>query len=246
MTRSVGWIVTAIAIGVGTAQAQTVLPQMRVTSDIDAPYVDLPPDEGLPPPRVYGPRYGGPAYDRPAYDEPRYAPTLLPPTEVYGILRRTGYAPLGIPQQRGFVYTISVINPDGDDGRLVIDARTGRILRFMPAYRMGDRMNEQVTVAYGPPAPPPMTDLRGPPRPPAPLPRVATRTPSVPLPKPMPRAVAAPKAAATVAAPSKPAPADAQASVQTLAPAAPPVIEAKPPAPTVQPTQEMPAAQGLE
>ena len=245
MTRSVGWIVTVIAIGVGTAQAQIVLPQMRATSDIDAPYVDLPPDEALPPPRIYGPRYGGPSYGGPAYDEPRYAPTILPPTEVYGILRRTGYSPLGIPQQRGFVYTISVISPDGDDGRLVIDARTGRILRFMPAYRMGDRMSDQVTVAYGPPAPlPPITDLRGPPRPPAPLPRTASRTPAVPLPKPMPRAVATPKAAAIVAAPAKPA--DAQASVAAPVPAAPPtVIEVKP-SPTVQPTQDMPAAQGLE
>ena len=38
---------------------------------------------------------------------------------------------------RGFVYTIAVIDRGGEDGRLIIDARNGRIIRFMPAYRMG-------------------------------------------------------------------------------------------------------------
>ena len=65
-------------------------------------------------------------------------PTLLPPQEVYTVVRDSGFSPLGIPQLRGLVYTISVIDRGGDDGRLVIDARTGRIIRFMPAYRMGD------------------------------------------------------------------------------------------------------------
>ena len=68
---------------------------------------------------------------------------LLPPPEVYTVVRENGFSPLGIPRQRGFVYTISVIDRDGDDGRLVIDARTGRIIRFMPAYRMGDNINRR-------------------------------------------------------------------------------------------------------
>jgi len=33
------------------------------------------------------------------------------------------------------VYTIAVMDRRGDDGRLVINARNGRIIRFMPAYR---------------------------------------------------------------------------------------------------------------
>ena len=37
-----------------------------------------------------------------------------------------------------------MIDRGGDDGRLVIDARTGRILRFMPADRMGDNFNEDM------------------------------------------------------------------------------------------------------
>ena len=84
---------------------------------------------------------------------PRYGPSLLPPQEVYTVVRESGFSPLGIPQQRGLVYTISVIDSGGDDGRLVIDARTGRIIRFMPAYRMGDNFNEDLTATYGPVGP---------------------------------------------------------------------------------------------
>ena len=53
------------------------------------------------------------------------------------LLRESGFSPLGIPHQRGFVYTIAVIDRGGEDGRLVIDARNGRIIRFVPAYRHG-------------------------------------------------------------------------------------------------------------
>ncbi len=283
MTKWLGLIVTAgIAIAAGAASAQGVYPRggYGTASDLDGsysdrpypgrpyadrPYVDVPPYAGLPPdgPRPLPPRILEPRYGERAYDEPGYAPALLPPTAVYGILRDRGYSPLGIPQQRGLVYTISVISPEGSDGRLVIDARSGRILRFMPAYRMGDRMDEESNNAYGPVrAPPPIAGLGGAPRPPMLVPRVATRTPNVPLPKPVPpRAVAspaqpvAPKAAAATP-PATKKPADAQASIPqppaatTTAPvpAAPPaVIEAKPATPPViQPTQDMPPAQGLE
>ena len=73
--------------------------------------------------------------------------------EVYAIVRESGFSPLGIPQQRGLVYTISVIDRGGDDGRLVIDARSGRIIRFLPAYRMGDNFNEDLNLAYRPVGP---------------------------------------------------------------------------------------------
>ena len=87
------------------------------------------------------------------------------------MLRENGFSPLGIPQQRGFVYTIAVIDRSGDDGRLVIDARNGRIVRFVPAYRMGDNFNEDMTATYGPAGPlPPVSPVRGPPRPPVSIP----------------------------------------------------------------------------
>ena len=74
---------------------------------------------------------------------------LLPPPEVYTVVRESGFSPLGVPQQRGFVYTIAVVGRDGDDGRLVIDARNGRIVRFMPAYGWATISMTAVTTTYG-------------------------------------------------------------------------------------------------
>ena len=164
-----GWVMSAgLVFTAAAANAQVLVPYEigrsphEVVSDVDGPYAAMPPEAA-------GPRYG---------------PTLLPAPEVYTIVRESGFSPLGIPQQRGLVYTISVIDRGGDDGRLVIDARTGRIIRFMPAYRMGDNLNDALTATYGPVGPlPPISMTRGVPRPPASVPRVASRTPSVPLPK---------------------------------------------------------------
>ena len=227
-----GWVVSAGLVLAATA-ANAQMSRYSLVSDVDGPYAAMPRE--APPP----PRYGG--------------PMLLPPQEVYTIVRESGFSPLGIPQRRGLVYTISVIDRGGDDGRLVIDARTGRIIRFMPAYRMGDNFNDDMTVTYGPVGPlPPVSRVRGAPRPPASIPHVASRTPLVPMPKaPPPRAgeirplsaQPAPEPAQQSAA-VQAKPADAQAAVpQTAAPA---VVEAKPAAPQIQPTQEMPKVQGLE
>lgn len=194
--------------------------------------------------------FGGPgpyAAMPPDAPVPGYGPRLMPPIEVYTVVRENGFSPLGVPQQRGLVYTIAVIDRGGDDGRLVIDARTGRIIRFMPAYRMGDNSyNNDPAVTYGPVGPPPpVRAVRGPPRPPASIPRVASRTPSVPTPKPSPHAVGEPKAAPVAATPA-PAPVQQSAAAQPApAAAAPAPVEAKPPV-QIQPTQEMPKAQGLD
>ncbi|WP_439396242.1 hypothetical protein ACRQ5Q_04635 [Bradyrhizobium sp. PMVTL-01] len=236
----------ALALAAGTAQAQ-VPPSgisggaMIVVSDFEGPYA--PPDAAPPPPPRYG--YG--------YDEHGPAPALLPSTEVYAVLRDNGFLPLGIPRLRGSVYTIAVVDRRGDDGRLVIDARDGRIIRFMPAadaYGMAPPHEERAVGSYGPQTalPPPTMIRSGPPRPPAPIPHVAKRT--VPLPK------AAPQRGETPVAPVAQQPAQAQAPQQTAAvqakpaeaapqAAAPTVGEPKP-APTIHPTQEMPAAQGLD
>jgi hypothetical protein len=219
-----GWAVSAGLVFVAAAANAQVLaptgPATRV-SDVGAPYAAMPPEA---PPPGYGPSYGS---------------RLLPPPEVYTIARKSGFAPLGIPQQRGLVYTISVINSAGDDGKLVIDARSGRIIRFIPVYRMGDNFNGDLDVAYGAvgPLPPPTnSSYRRAPRPPLPIPHVASRS-APPLPK-------APAHAGPEAAP-------AQQSAATAKPAEP---QASPPSSTVgvakpsvqiMPTQEMPAAQGL-
>jgi hypothetical protein len=234
MKLSLGWMISAGVIVAATAAgAQTMSPQNGVSpyssvSDVGRPYAAMPPDS-MP---------------------PRYAPAVLPPREVYTVVRENGYAPLGAPQPRGMFYSIAVIDPNGDDGRLVIDARDGRIVRFMPAYRMGD----EAALSYGAPgpmAPPPVTAFRGVPRPPASVPRVASRSPTgVPLPKAMPRAVAEPKPTAPVAATPAPAPVQQQSAAApptavTPQVAAPAPAAAKPSA-QILPTQAMPKAQGLD
>jgi hypothetical protein len=225
-----GWTTSAALFFVAaTAHAQVLTPyeigqpRASVVSDVGSPYAAMPPEAPVP---GYGPSYG-----------PSYGPRLLPPAEVYTIARESGFSPLGIPQQRGLVYTISVIDRGGEDGRLVIDARSGRIVRFLPANRMGDNFNEDLNVAYGPVGPLPVnTNYRRVPRPPLPVPHVASRS-AVPK---------APPAAAKAAA------APAQQSAATAKPAE---VQAPPPSSTVgvakpsvqlQQTQEMPKAQGLE
>ncbi|WP_164936766.1 hypothetical protein [Bradyrhizobium vignae] len=245
-----------LAASAGHAQVPasgTVGGAVIAVSDFDGPLAS---PEATPPPR-YG--YG---YD---YEERGPAPVLLPSTastEVYAVLRENGFSPLGIPRLHGSVYTIAVIDRRGDDGRLVIDARDGRIIRFMPAsdaYGMAPPYEERAVGSYGPQTalPPPTMIRSGPPRPPASIPHVAKR--AVPLPK-----AAAPRSEAPVAAakPVEPTaqqarapeaqPAQAQSAQQTAAvqakaaeAAAPTVAQAKP-GPTILPTQEMPAAQGLD
>ena len=165
-----GWVMAAgLMLWVTAANAQVLAPYETgrrpyfAVSDVAGPYAGLPPEAPV----------------------ARYGPMLLPPTEVYAIARESGFSPLGIPRQRGLVYVIAVVDRGGDDGRLVIDARTGRVIRFVPAYRMSSNFYEGYD-PYAPPGPPPAGTFRGEPRSQLPAPRVASRTPPVPLPKPTP------------------------------------------------------------
>jgi len=249
--------VAAAALALVVAAAEAQVPANGIVggatiavSDFDGPYG--PPDAVPPPPPRFGYGYG--------YEERGPAPALLPATEVYAVLRDNGFSPLGIPRLRGSVYTIAVIDRRGDDGRLVIDARDGRILRFMPAadaYGMAPAYEGRAVAPYGPQSalPPPTVVRSGPPRPPAPIPRVASRT--VPLPKAAPPRGQAPVAAVKPAEPAvqqaqapQPQPAQTaavQAKPTEAAPqAAAPTVEQAKPAATIPPTQDMPPAQGLE
>jgi hypothetical protein len=223
MKRFVGWAVSAGLMFAATAANAQMLAPYRAVSDFDGPYAapyGAPPP---PPPPVYN--YGG------------YAPALLPPTEVYAVLRDNGFSPLGIPHQRGMVYTISVVDRNGEDGRLVIDARNGRIIRFMPAWGPGwgrepsggpnpydESFNAAPAPGYGAEvALPPPTVIRGVPRPPATVPHVASR--AVPLPAPKPAVARAVE------------PAQRSAAVETK-PATPPAAQpSSPPAPATQTAQ---------
>ena len=269
-----GWVLAAgLALTASAASAQVLGPS-RV-SDFGGPYVDgpyrggpyyAPPPAEVAPPPPPAPRYGygpGPGYGAPGYG-PGYAPAaLVPPHEVYNIIREAGFSPLGMPQQRGFIYTIAVIDRGGEDGRLVIDARSGRILRFVRAWQHGAPYEGAWNSSYGPPGPLPPGATRSSLKPPAPAPHVASR--SVPVPKPSPLAAkpaaepAKPAVEAAKPAPapvaSKPAPepstqqaAATQAKPAEAAPATTATVgqtQAKP-APVILPTQEMPKAQGLE
>lgn len=265
-----GWVLAAGLALTATAASAQVLGPSRV-SDLSGPYVDgpyrggpyyaPPPAEVVPPPPP--PRYG---YDG---NSPGYAPgyggavALLPPHEVYNIIREAGFSPLGIPRQRGLIYTIAVIDRGGEDGRLVIDARSGRILRFMPAWQNGAPYDGGAwNSSYGPPGPlPPAPGLRSDARATVSAPHVASR--SVPVPKPSPlagRPAERAKPAEAAAAKPIPEPVASQPAGESptqqatatqvkpaeAAPASTATTGETPAKPAILPTQEMPKAQGLE
>ena len=228
-----GSLAAGLVLFAAGAQAQVLVPHeagrspYAAASDFDSPYAAVPP--GVP-----GPRYGS-------------GPSLLPSTEVYAVLRDNGFSPLGIPRLRGFVYTIAVLDRGGEDGRLVIDARNGRIIRFVPAYRMGGNFmggnfNEQPPAIFGSrEAPPPAHDVAGSTRPPRSAPQVASR--AVPVPKANPLAAKpAPEPAQQSAAPA-PKPVEVQAAAPQAVTTG--SVPAKP-APQIAPTQDLPKVQGLE
>jgi hypothetical protein len=137
-----GWAMSAgLIVAASAANAQMLAPtdvgraHYRAASDVQgpAPYAGLPPE--------------APAT--------RYGPALLPPLEVYTVVRENGFSPLGIPRQRGYVYVIAVIDRAGEDGRLIIDARNGQIIRFVPAFRAGGYYGEDYPPPYGPAGPGP-------------------------------------------------------------------------------------------
>ena len=137
-----GSLAAGLVLLAGGAQAQVPgpyengRPRYTAASDFGAPDAVAP--QPVPGPQyVPGPRYG-------------YGPSLLPSTEVYSVLRDNGFSPLGIPRLRGFVYTIAVIDRGGADGRLIIDARNGRIIRFLPAYRTATISTRSRALSAGP------------------------------------------------------------------------------------------------
>ena len=243
MKFTVGCMTAVGLMLASTAQAQ-VLPPMRgdavQISDVEdaGPYAAMPPRYREP-----GPSYS----DGPPRDGYGYAPAILPPQEIHAILREAGFSPLGALQQRGPVYTVAAVDRRGDDGRMVIDARSGRILRFTPAYQMGERIHMDTVARYGSPsASPELPQYRRPPfdantggnapsaaAPPAQQ-KVASRTATVPLPKPPPvRAVATPAKPVAV---EKPPVIDKPIAEKPAEP-----VAAPPPAPVQQSAVTQPA-----
>lgn len=254
-------LAAALAVAVGApALAADNLPE-----EADDLRIPGPPPEDVPLQRPYLPPYAPPPrYERSTLD----TRPVLPPYQVVTILRTTGYAPLGPVARRGWIYTLAALDPNGDDGRLIIDARTGRVMRFIPAMAVDERLNARLDEVYGPPAPPPVVtasgyetrrgsllDLRRSPRPPTPVPHAARR----PAPKAASRSqppAAAPQArqpvtAAPAAAQAKPpaAPRTAESQPATVGAAAASAPQPSPSAPStlkLWPTQAMPEVQPLE
>jgi len=267
LRHSAGWAASAMLVVAATAaNAQGLGARYQAASDVAAPYVGGPPP--APPPVYYGapPAYGPPAAYAPP---PGYGPPPpLPVQEVYAVLRDNGFSPLGAPYQRGLTYVIAVLDRGGEDGRLVIDARNGRIISFTPAFRWSNGYYGERHGYYGdryaPPPPygppgilPPMAPISGEARPPVSVPHLTSR--SVPLQQSKPALAGKPEAAPQKSAavemkPAAPAPKPAAAAPSTVQAAVPltsaqaaTVLAPEPkPAPAIAPTRPMPKVQGLE
>lgn len=219
------------------------MPDVHVNVDVEG---DIGPSPT--PPRFVYPR--GPfATIRPGrFDPPIAEGPGVPPPEVARILRSTGFSLLGQINRRGWVYTVAVINPRGDDGRLIIDARTGAILRFIPAYAVNARLDDQLGAIYGPPGPPPV--LEEVPRgvhPPSAGHKAAERKAAAKLASRIPVNSPLPVRGKPSDARAEMKPAAAPPGVTTTAavPSAPPSDNA-PPALKLWPTQAMPDVQSFE
>lgn len=242
---------------------------MPMVGDIPMPdvHVSVNMDDDIGPPPPPRPHFAYPRGPYAALPPARFAPPTeggpsVSPPEIARMLHSTGYTLLGQINRRGWVYTVSVINPRGDDGRAIIDARTGAVIRFIPAMAVNARLDEQLGTLYGPPGPPPVA--REIPRstlPPAPVPRTSKR--DVP-PKLADRMPVNSQPSVTSSIPSKPEPAkpeaaksSASAAVTTgIAPSSRPAEQQaapSPPAPSqparemkLWPTQAMPDVQPLD
>jgi hypothetical protein len=169
---------------------------------------------------------------------------VLPPYEILAILRTTGLEPLSRPWRHGpWLYTLHAVNPSGREVKVIVDARTGRVLHVLPV--LVQRYVLPPSYGYGPPpgqianAPdgygansriatkPPSVEgpaMRGLPAgalpavpvPAAAPPRSTAQAGPPPLPRPRPKLAAAESTPAIIAAPQAPPPQ-----------AAPPQVEAK-------------------
>ena len=86
-----GWVLAAGLVFASAAANAQVSAPYSLTSDIEGPYA--------------GARGSYAAVLPEAPPRPADGPRLLPPLEVYTVLREGRFSPLGIPRLRGFVYT---------------------------------------------------------------------------------------------------------------------------------------------
>ena len=217
------------AAGITVTHAADDLPPMDAPVAAGPPIVEERPayDDG-----AY--RAGGPyaAIPREPLARPGIQRPAVPPSQVAALMRSFGYAPLGRISRRGEVYSVAALNRYGDDGRLLVDARTGRIMRFVPAMAVDDDFDDVISQRY---VPPPFFSSRRL-RPPLGIPRVASRPP-------VPATVATSRPKAPPSAQQQAAVKPPNAAVST----APATAEAKPSVPpSLLPTGALPPVQPLE
>src|SRR5712692_2332433 len=79
---------------------------------------------------------------------PGYA--AMPPYEVMAIVRAAGMRPLSPPLRNGPTYMLRALDPAGQEVRVVVHARSGRIARVAPMF--GPRYAGPIAPPpYGPP-----------------------------------------------------------------------------------------------
>ena len=168
---------------------------------------------------------------------------VLPPYEILAILHSAGLEPLSRPWRHGpWVYTLRAVNSSGREVKVIVDARTGRVLHVLPVLvqryvlppsygrppagqiaNVPDGYGANSRIAAKPPSVegPPVKGLPAGALPAVPVPVAAPPRPTAqagppPLPRPRPKLAAAESTPATIAAPQAPPPE-----------AAPPQVEAK-------------------
>jgi len=162
---------------------------------------------------------------------------VLPPHEIMTIVRSTGIEPISRPSFRGTTYVLQGYDDSDELVRVIVDARSGRLLSIRPIIAVGPSYTRfppvSVREPFGPRvvygggydefAPFPRGPMVRPPgpvngqRPPA-AKSAAIKPAQPPLPRPRPTELAA-----------KPAPATQPAVPATQAAAAPPKAAAEPP-----------------
>ncbi len=131
---------------------------------------------------------------------------ILPPYEVAAIVRSTGLEPLGRPVRQGQAYAVRAIDDAGEEVRVIVDARLGRIIKVVPLMEPRYAMPLLRPPAFG-----------RPPRPVAMVPDGGIDGPPLPRPRPKVASTASPPAqpvktnetTGTVTAPASPATAPA-------------------------------------
>ena len=92
-----------------------------------------------------------PAVAEPMRPAQNAAPGVLPPYEIVTIIRSTGLDPLGRPMRRGPHYVLYAVGDDDREVRVLVNARSGKIIKVTPVETASRLPPEAIVEPYGPP-----------------------------------------------------------------------------------------------